>query len=466
MKQKSLLLLILLFAGFSMQSLAQWVPTPGPYPQDVKQVYQKGVYLCALTDSSSVSRVAFSSNYGYTWKNFYNTINYKFKSIGMKGGVIMACNDTGVFRSNNKGATWIPSDTFLTSLQTEAINSLQMLGNTAYLLTTKGVYKSINISGTMWDTVSTTWTSDVLSIAVNGLAIYVGTRNDGIYRSLDGGLTWSNYYAGQLLDVNAVSVFQGKVFAGTSAGLYYSVNDGVMWTLSNINNDISSFCIKGIDIFASCSDGNGVLMYTSDTNFTWKTVNTGLANTVVNSLTVGDTFLYAATADRVWKRPLNQLITYNIKLTANPPNGGVLTGAGTYPYATDKVVIATPNINWEFKEWTENGSIVLLDSMCTISLFDDYDWTANFNLVNGIENTNSENLIQVYPNPAQEEVVLKTKASWIGKSFFIIDASGKIVVEGIIENDATPISLQGLSVGHYFLKVNNEFTQGFKLLKR
>ena len=466
MKQKLLLIFMLLFTVNSVQLSAQWMPTSGPYPQDVKKVVQRGLYLYALTDSFSETRITYSSNGGFSWKNLYSSVGLSFNSIGAKGGVIMTCNDTDVYRSNNHGLTWLKCSSNLKTIsQNATINSLQMFGNTAYVLTTNGVYKSVD-NGSSWIMLNSSWSTNVLSLAVSDSTIYVGTKTNGIYRSLNGGQSWNNYYAGVLLDVNALTIFDGKVFAGTKTGLYYSLNDGVVWTLSNITNDISSFCIKNIDIFASCSDGGGVLKYTSDTTFAWQLVNTGLANTIVNSLAVSDTFLYAATADRVWKRPLNQLIFYNIFLTANPPNGGILNGSGSFPYGTEKDVIATPYPNWEFKEWTENGTVVLLDSMFSIVLYDDLNWTANFNLVNGIVNNNVENSVQVYPNPTQDQVILKTNATWKGKQFIVLDRMGKVVGEGIIENETTPISLQGFAPGHYFIHVANEFKQGFKILKK
>ena len=50
--------------------------------------------------------------------------------------------------------------------------------------------------------------------------------------------------------------------------------------------------------------------------------------------------------------------TYTINVTANPTNGGNVTGGGTFQQGQSCTVVATPAANYHFTNWTENGTVV------------------------------------------------------------------------------------------------------------
>ena len=50
--------------------------------------------------------------------------------------------------------------------------------------------------------------------------------------------------------------------------------------------------------------------------------------------------------------------TYNIRVSANPPLGGTVTGGGTYHQGDNCTVTATANNGYIFINWTENGNVV------------------------------------------------------------------------------------------------------------
>ena len=50
--------------------------------------------------------------------------------------------------------------------------------------------------------------------------------------------------------------------------------------------------------------------------------------------------------------------TYNIRVSANPPLGGTVTGGGTYHQGDNCNVTATANNGYIFINWTENGNVV------------------------------------------------------------------------------------------------------------
>lgn len=46
---------------------------------------------------------------------------------------------------------------------------------------------------------------------------------------------------------------------------------------------------------------------------------------------------------------------YTVTAIASPPEGGTVTGSGTYEVGTTIAVVATPNAGWTFKEWRDGS---------------------------------------------------------------------------------------------------------------
>jgi len=67
-----------------------------------------------------------------------------------------------------------------------------------------------------------------------------------------------------------------------------------------------------------------------------------------------------------------------ITTEANPPEGGTTTGDGVYSIGTEVTVTATPNTEWEFINWTEDGVEVSVDPVYTFFVSGDVTLVANF----------------------------------------------------------------------------------------
>jgi len=70
--------------------------------------------------------------------------------------------------------------------------------------------------------------------------------------------------------------------------------------------------------------------------------------------------------------------TYQINLSANPTDGGVVSGGGTKSSGTQVTVQATENPNWVFTNWTENGTIVSTNKSYTFTATSNRTLVANF----------------------------------------------------------------------------------------
>src|SRR5262245_58282079 len=71
----------------------------------------------------------------------------------------------------------------------------------------------------------------VLSMTSNGGYVLAGTYNNGVYRSSDNGLTWTQVNNGLgNLNIRGLTTHNGKVYAGTEAGAFVTADNGLTWT--------------------------------------------------------------------------------------------------------------------------------------------------------------------------------------------------------------------------------------------
>ena len=73
-----------------------------------------------------------------------------------------------------------------------------------------------------------------------------------------------------------------------------------------------------------------------------------------------------------------QTQNYNITVSANPTNGGTVTGGGTYQQGQSCTVHATANSGFTFTNWTENGSVVSTQANYTFTVSGNRTLVANF----------------------------------------------------------------------------------------
>jgi len=66
-----------------------------------------------------------------------------------------------------------------------------------------------------------------------------------------------------------------------------------------------------------------------------------------------------------------------------------------------------------------------------------------------------DNSIKIYPNPATRIINIKTESNLINQPYSIVNALGKILQKGILNETNTPINVEQLSKGIYFVNLAN-----------
>jgi photosystem II stability/assembly factor-like uncharacterized protein len=156
-----------------------------------------------------------------------------------------------------------------------------------------GVYRSMD-GGMSWTYTGLT-AHVIFSIGFNSANhVFVGADNDGVFRSTDDGATWQQLPTGfedrQVLSL--VIAPSGSIFAGTYLGnIFRSTDGGENWMALNtgiLSENILAMIVNAEgEIFASAanlSTHTGVGVYQSaDDGDTWTQVNEGLVSTIIGS---------------------------------------------------------------------------------------------------------------------------------------------------------------------------------------
>ncbi|MDR2084923.1 MAG: T9SS type A sorting domain-containing protein [Bacteroidales bacterium] len=89
-------------------------------------------------------------------------------------------------------------------------------------------------------------------------------------------------------------------------------------------------------------------------------------------------YSFVISEDRNLVANFEEITEYNVNLTANPVEGGSVSGEGDYISGSEVTIIATANDNYNFINWTENGSVVSSQSIYTFNINGDRNLIANF----------------------------------------------------------------------------------------
>lgn len=85
-----------------------------------------------------------------------------------------------------------------------------------------------------------------------------------------------------------------------------------------------------------------------------------------------------------------QLQSYTITVSADPSNGGSVTGDGTYNYGQSCTVTATANTGYTFINWTENGNVVSTNASYTFTVTSNRNLVAHFQLDNYVVSVSAD----------------------------------------------------------------------------
>ncbi len=201
-------------------------------------------------------------------------------------GIVYASTaGNGVFRSLDQAMTWQPVNTEMENTNVRALTVDSASGILYAGTNVMGIFRSYD-QGVSWGQITSSDMSTLIVqaiLVIPGGMLLAGTTN-GIYRSVDDGATWVPFNAG-LANFNVYSLARthtGAILAGTGGGVFRSFNYGETWTAST-NTLAAKTCLSMIlhptlnSIYLGASDG---VYQSNDDGITW--IPTGLTGNDLN----------------------------------------------------------------------------------------------------------------------------------------------------------------------------------------
>ena len=144
------------------------------------------------------------------------------------------------------------------------------------------------------------------------------------------------------------------------------------------------------------------------------------------------------------------LNSYTITVTADPTEGGRVTGSGNYDHGASCTLTATANENYEFINWTKNGIEVSTDATYTFMVTASEEYVAHFYFDDLVgENAST---CQIFPNPFTSSLSITTENA--AQSVSVYDLNGRLLIKQNINELQFEIDLSQLTHGTYLLQID------------
>jgi parallel beta-helix repeat protein len=244
----------------------------------------------------------------------------------------------------------------------------------------------------------------------------------------------------------------------TENGIVVSSASNYSFTATANRNLVANFEIVEFTVITSSNPtigGNtsGGGTFTSGSNVTvsatpnqdYAFVNWTENGTVVSS---ASNYSFTATANRNLVANF-ELVEFTVITSSNPTIGGNTSGGGTFTSGSNVTVSATPNQDYTFVNWTENGTVVSSASNYSFTATANRNLVANFELTLSIQESKIEdNDSFIYPNPTEGKINIElSDFSYVE----IYSSLGKLIFSTKLKT----IDITTQPAGIYLLKIKS-----------
>lgn len=298
-------------------------------------------YLLAGTFGHGVYR---SSDNGETWLAPSTGGTLFVYDLAINGLYIFASASNGIYRSSDKGDTWVQ-----TTLNYTSFSAVGTIGDTVIAASYGYTYRSTD-SGETWQSIASLEGAGVWSIYVDGGTVIIGAVNE-IFRSTNSGATFTTIqlpFTFSVVNVYSIASIGSLLFAATSYdGVYRSTDGGSTWSAANMGmgpKDVRALAATGTSALIAGSHYVGVYR-SEDAAASWRKSMTGFpAGSTIDAMLATGTAVYAGTRDGVYRSKTNgaswqkmpgtnDTINYGTVRGLCEKNGVIFVGAGIQFYA-------------------------------------------------------------------------------------------------------------------------------------
>jgi len=222
--------------AYTSNAGANWIYSNSGLPSTIiNEIVNDGTNLYAATSLGIYKSI----NNGASWSNIgttFGTISYVQSLLKIGSTIYAGTLGSGVYTSTNEGTNWVAFNSGLPSMQ---IWDLNTDGTNIYAATEIGGIYKIPVSGNTWvqSNNGISGSTDMRSLFISGSTIFTGYA--GLYKSTDGAATWTSLandgLFGKTVRVSYSYDNGNIIFVGTvNNGLYVSLNGGSNFFTANI----------------------------------------------------------------------------------------------------------------------------------------------------------------------------------------------------------------------------------------
>lgn len=272
---------------------------------DVYKIVIKEDQVFAGTEQGLFS----SKNHGFTWLQSSNGLLFddvyekEVAALAACDNMVYAGTDKGVFRSEDNGESWIQINNGLSSTD---VKELGTNGSMAFVEVGYGEYHISADNGNNWRRIQSTLfdANDVSSVTLHDTIILVGTNNNGLFISEDKGVNWiqGSDVGNSGGDIEALTSSGTQMYAisdeSSCKRVYRSKDYALTW--ESITSGIDSTSIEIVS-----NNGSPLVVQTrtddvylfSELDDSWFDIGAGLEPRGVNTIAVGESYIYAGVSD-------------------------------------------------------------------------------------------------------------------------------------------------------------------------
>ena len=276
-----------------------------------------------IIGGGSYNGVYLSTDNGASWALVGGASS--IRSMLVNGNNVFAGGQNGVFKSTDNGYTWV-----LTSNSMGTIYGLTMIGPNLFAASYSAVYMSTN-GGLNWTTQMSGFSGNIYCLTSLGANLFLGTNNNGIFKSSDFGVTWFPFNSGiYSLSIYAIVTSGNNLFAGTynNGGVFFSTNAGTNW--SPVNNNLPNLGINDLYV-----DGNNLyaatyyadIHRTTNNGDNWNILLPVTPATSFSAVTVINNYIFAGNGMYIYRSSDNGATwstVYNGSCYSLSNNNGIL----------------------------------------------------------------------------------------------------------------------------------------------
>jgi len=268
-----------------------------------------------------------------------------------------------------------------------------------------------------------------------------------------------NYVYGQSCTIQATPAAGYTFINWTENSSQVSTQASFTFTVEGNRNFVAHFSSQSYIITASADPAEGGVI-TGSGGYDYGDICTLTASanegyTFVNwtkggsEVSTEPTFSFTVTESATYVAHFS-LNSYEIGVTADPSEGGIVTGAGDYTYGASCTLIATANGNYEFMNWTKDGIEVSTEATYIFTVTASEDYVAHFRYEDDVEEHTSTS--QIFPNPFKSTMSITAESTI--KSVRVYDAFGRLVIEQDVDDTHLDLDMSGFNAGVYLLQLD------------